>query len=32
MKLYAPITKIDEAEHMVFGYASTEAWTARARS
>jgi HK97 family phage prohead protease len=25
MKLYAPITKIDEAEHMVFGYASTEA-------
>ncbi len=25
MKLYAPIAKIDEAEHMVFGYASTEA-------
>jgi HK97 family phage prohead protease len=25
MKLYAPITKIDETEHMVFGYASTEA-------
>jgi phage head maturation protease len=25
MKLYAAITKIDEAQHMVFGYASTEA-------
>jgi phage head maturation protease len=25
MKLFAPITKIDEAQHMVFGYASTEA-------
>ena len=25
MKLYAPIAKIDEAQHMVFGYASTEA-------
>lgn len=25
MKLFAKITKIDEAEHMVFGYASTEA-------
>jgi HK97 family phage prohead protease len=25
MRLYAPITKIDEAQHMVFGYASTEA-------
>ncbi len=25
MKLYAPITKIDEDQHMVFGYASTEA-------
>ena len=25
MRLYAPITKIDEAEQMVFGYASTEA-------
>jgi len=25
MRLYAPIAKIDEAQHMVFGYASTEA-------
>jgi HK97 family phage prohead protease len=25
MKLFAKITKIDEAQHMVFGYASTEA-------
>src|SRR5277367_5974828 len=25
MRRYAPITKIDAAEHMVFGYASTEA-------
>ena len=25
MKLFAPIAKIDETEHMVFGYASTEA-------
>jgi phage head maturation protease len=25
LKLYAAITKIDEAQHMVFGYASTEA-------
>ncbi len=29
MKLYAPITKIDETEHMVFGYASTEALDAQ---
>jgi HK97 family phage prohead protease len=25
MRLYAPIAKIDETQHMVFGYASTEA-------
>ena len=29
MKLYAPITKIDEAQQMVFGYASTEALDAQ---